>query len=57
MLARFMEKRSPQGCVHPLYRSEREREREREREGEREKERDRESVFIFKRNDGRLGTF
>ncbi len=43
-----------QGCVHPLYRSQREIKREREG-GERERERER--VFIFKRNDGCLGTF
>ncbi len=57
-----------QGCAHPLHQSERERERKRKREGEREKQREkerererergreREREFIFKRNDGCLGT-
>ncbi len=38
---------------YTLFTGQREREIKREREGEREKER----VFIFKRNDGCLGTF
>jgi hypothetical protein len=46
MPARVMDKRSPKGCTHPLYRSERERESEKvggreskkEREGERKRE-------------------
>jgi hypothetical protein len=36
---------------------ERERERERERKMEGESEKERERLFIFKRNDGCLGTF
>ncbi len=36
LVARVMDKRTPPGCVHPLYRSE--RERERETEGDRESE-------------------
>jgi hypothetical protein len=56
MPARVMDKRSPKGCTHPLYRSERERERvskweeekvrQRGRKREREGEREREYLFL-----------
>jgi hypothetical protein len=50
-----------QGCTHPVHWSERGRERKREGESEKEREKDVELsrivIFIFKRNDGCLGTF
>jgi hypothetical protein len=42
MLARIMDKCSPQGCAHPLYWPERVSEKDREREINRERERERE---------------
>jgi hypothetical protein len=51
-----------QGCAHSFTwqtgrKKEGERVRKRERETESEKERQKERVFIFKKNDGCLGTF
>ncbi len=47
MLARVMDKCSPQGCAHPLHWPERVSEKDREREINRESEWEKERVFIF----------